>query len=232
MTGGEIGIEVETKDERLATMRAKENGMRMLVAGVIAVVCGMLGTSCKTLNSNKEQGDSSLVVYEPAGGDWTEIPTANGRYYVKAIEGMADVASFFVVTSRPGADGVKSLAEMENSVKNQAEGRYQKLVHDYIEGVPVLSYESFRRSEGGGSELFRTKLGLKPRASSYKYGTREIGVFLLHPKMPGFMVRVGCARTSYHGVISLPMQEDNRQFIQQFIADNFLEQRYGDDFVY
>ena len=213
-------------------MRANENGSRVVMAWAAALLFGVFATGCETLNSKGNQGDTSLVVYEPAGGDWTEIATANGRYYVKAIEGMADVASFFVVTSRPGADGVKSLAEMENAVKNQAEGRYQELVHDYIDGVPVLSYESFRRSEGGGSELFRSKLGLKPRASSYKYGTKEIGVFLLHPKMPGYMVRVGCARTSYHGVISLPMQEDNRQFIQQFIADNFLEQRYGEEFAY
>lgn len=200
---------------------------------MLLIVAGGLGLGgCKTLDKKDVVGDGSLTVYEPAGGDWKAISTANGRYYVKAMEGMGDIASFFVVTSRPGLEGVKTLAEMENSVRNQAEGRYQILEHDYVDGIPVLSYESVRKSEGGGSELFQKALRLKPRASSYKYATREVGVFALHPKMPGFMIRVGCARTSYHGQISKGMRRDAEQFIQQFIADNWLEQRYGEDFVY
>lgn len=199
---------------------------------VIAMVIGCCSVGCKSLESKKMEGDGSLVVYAPTGDDWKEIPTSNGRYYVKAMDGMADVASFFVVTSKPGVEGVQTLDELENAVKIQGEGRYQILERDVIDGVGVLNYESLRKSEGGGSELFRAELGLKPRASSYNYATKEIGIFALHPKMPGFMVRVGCARTSYHGVISRPMREDSIQFIQQFIADNWLQQRYGDEFVY
>ncbi|MDG2126054.1 MAG: hypothetical protein P8J87_20305 [Verrucomicrobiales bacterium] len=214
------------------TMRLDENGKLLRVWGVFAVVCGMCLSGCETIGKKVDEGDTSLVVYEPTGGEWKEIATANGKYYVKAMEGMGDIASFFVVTSKPGRDGVKNLVEMENSVKNQAGGRYQILEHDYVDGIPVLSYESVRKSEGGGSQLFQSVLKLKPRASSYKYATREVGIFALHPKMPGFMLRVGCARTSYHGQISKGMRRDAEQFIQQFIADNWLEQRYGDDFGY
>ena len=86
--------------------------------------------------------------------------------------------------------------------------------------MPVIRYTSLRKSEGDAEGAFQQALGLPPRPASYRYLTREAGALFLHPKRPGFVVRAGCARTSYHGLLGSYFEEEARAFVEQVVLEN------------
>jgi hypothetical protein len=169
---------------------------------------------------SRPAGDTILTIVPPPGEDWETVDTEIGRYFVRAIDGMADLVAFFAVTSRPGSQGVQTLDQLDQVLQLTASERYPTRKQDLILGVPVIRYESLRKDSMDGSDLFRQKLGLRQRPSGYQYAVREKGVFMLHPTNPGYIVRVGCARTSYHGLLGSHYEGVAEAFIEAFIAEN------------
>jgi hypothetical protein len=99
-------------------------------------------------------------------------------------------------------------------------GSVGERLRDEVHGVPVVRYTSLRKSEGDAEGVFQQALGLQPRPASYQYLTRETGALFLHPKRPGHVVRVGCSRTSYHGLLGTYFEEEARAFIEQVVLEN------------
>ena len=65
--------------------------------GALAAIffTSMVGCDSTGGGAAKTSGDATLTVVAPVGDDWETVDTEAGRYFVKAIDGMADVVAFF-----------------------------------------------------------------------------------------------------------------------------------------
>jgi hypothetical protein len=157
----------------------------------------------------------------PGEGKWTAIPRNGGQEYVKVLDGMEDVVSFYGFWSETSPE-VRTFDDMERVMRSDQSFGFRSLERGEIMGVPVLWFEKSATERGSGSARLAQALRAVPRRPDGTYHVVTRGVFMIQPGSTPRFVTLACARTSTAGQIGAAWTARFNEWLTGIVGTSFL----------
>lgn len=152
---------------------------------------------------------------------WTAMRSADGEAFAQAKDGMDDVISMSA-TESPTGGNITTLDQAEATLRSNATTPPPKVRRSEVLGQPCLRYEQKVEASAAESASLRQALQAHNRTLSPPFYSRTLGAVFLHPTKPGRTVTLLCNRTSSHGEIGDYYEELFQDFLDAFVAENYL----------